>query len=399
VKAPSGSFQCIVPVTECSGAPCEAGQIACMAGACTCLGTTHAAQDSCAPQGQWCSGANCNAPQRYQQCQPGLSPCPTGHTCLPVFGVDLNVCTKQCGPPTGGTCDKGELCFTNDGCLPSSFAQDMECMQQYKNDAGMDVRLTVPVGNRCLMKDNNGVPTELTPSGNCNYVLFSFYDRGFYPVATCRPAGAALLGGTCKQDFSTTAGATQCGTGLECALTRGGDQGVCLPACNAAPTFPGFNPTPACGADEACTNIYRLEDVNAVLGVCMKKCNVFDPLKNVCANVGTAPASCVPTTPDGKFSVSTDGSGVCIPQQVTTATAGQPCAEQDSFKGATCASSQICASLDVNSPSTCYEVCDTACDGAAPPARCATEPSASCTGGKKCTRITSTSGAIMGFCK
>ena len=399
VKAANGSFQCIIPVTQCSGAVCDTGQIACIAGACTCLGSNKAAEDSCAPAGKWCSGTNCVAPTRYQQCKTGLSPCPTGHTCLPVFGQDLFLCTKQCGMPTGGICDKGELC-SQDGCLPSGLFTDQECMQQRTNpDGGAKLRLTVPVSNTCLMKDGNGNPTEATPSGNCVYQLFSFYDRGFYPTATCRPAGGAPLGGVCKHDFAPTAVATQCGTGLECALTRGGDQGVCLPMCNAAATFPGFDPMPACGADDACTNIYRLEDMNAVLGVCMKKCNVFNPLKNTCANIGTAPASCVPTTPDGKFSVSTDGSGVCIPQQLTTANAGQPCAEQDSFKGAACGNGQVCASLDVNSSPSCYEVCDTDCKLATPPARCATEPNATCGGGKVCTRITSTSGAIMGFCK
>ena len=53
---------------------------------------------------------------------------------------------------------------------------------------------------------------------------------------------------------------------------------------------------PACGANEACTNIYRLEDQNAVLGVCTKKCNVFDPTKNTCVNIGIEPPVCEPVS-------------------------------------------------------------------------------------------------------
>ncbi len=394
----SSAFECITPVTQCMGNVCETGQIACLAGSCTCLGTNKAAQDSCAPEGKWCSGTTCATPKRYQQCRTGLAACPTGHLCVPVFGDDLFICTKSCGPPSGGVCENGELCSA-DGCLPSGLFRDQGCAQSVTGADGGTKRLTVPVSNTCFRKDGMGNPTELTPTGNCTYQFFNFYNDGLYPSPTCRPPGAATLGQTCKQDFSAGAVATTCATGLECALTRGGDQGVCLKSCNAAPAYPGFVPTPSCAADEACTNIYRLEDQNAVLGVCTKKCNVFDPMKNTCANVGAAPAACVPTTADGKFVVSTDGSGVCIPQQVTTAAEGAPCNEQDSFKGASCGNAQICASPNVNSPAICFATCDTACDDAMPPARCATEPNATCTGGKKCTQVTSTTGAILGFCK
>lgn len=397
-NAGTSAFECIIPVTQCLGNVCETGQVACLAGACSCLGSNKAAEDSCAPEGKWCNGTSCGTPKRFQQCKTGLAACPTGHLCVPVFGEDLYVCTKQCGGATGASCDNGELC-SQDGCLPSGLFRDQGCEQPTLAEDGGTKRLTVPVSNVCFRKDGNGAPTETTPTGNCSYQFFNFYDIGTYPSATCRPPGPAMLGATCKQDFSPLALATTCGTGLECALTRGADQGVCLKACNAAPTYPGFNPMPGCGTDEVCTNIYRLTDTNAVLGVCTKKCNVFDPLKNTCANVGAAPASCVPTTADGKFVVSTDGSGVCIPQRTTTAAEGMPCAEQDSFKGAACASSQVCASPNINSPAICYATCDTSCDDAAPPARCATEPNAKCAGGKKCTRVTSTTGAILGFCK
>ncbi len=404
-NATTMAFECITPATQCLGSACEAGQIACFGGACTCLQTNRAAEDSCAPQSKWCSNGNCVPPKRYQECKPGGTACPTGHLCSPVFnrsntcnpGETPCICTKQCTGP-GQTCDTGEGC-SNDGCLPVSLFQDQECMQQVTEFDGGTRRLTVPVGNACLMKDGSGNPTEALPSGNCSYAFLGFYDQPNYPIANCRPAGSAGLGATCKQDFGPGKVATICNTRLECALTRGGDQGVCLTMCNAAPAFPGFTPTPACAADEACANIYRLEDQNAVLGVCMKKCNVFDPAKSVCANIGSAPASCVPTTADGRFVISVDGSGVCIPQQVTTVAEGMPCNEQDSFKGAVCGNAQVCTSPNVTAPPVCYATCDTSCNGPNPPMRCAGAPNALCKGGKTCSQVTSTTGAILGFCK
>ena len=87
--------------------------------------------------------------------------------------------------------------------------------------------------------------------------------------------------------------------------------------CNAQPPALGFPPQPECGAAEACVNMLRYTDPNsnAVLGVCMKKCNVFDATKNTCANVGTTAASCVPTEASGELVVSTNGDGICVPQR------------------------------------------------------------------------------------
>jgi hypothetical protein len=408
-KGADGKFSCQATVTQCNGNTCEPGQVACIGSACSCLPTNRAAKDSCSVEGKWCVGSACVPPKALQNCVPGTgAACPTGQLCSPVFCSSAKraagtcdpgeyVCSKQCGM-LGGVCDRGDLCFGSDGCLPSTFAQDQECMQLITLADGGSQRLTVPVSNKCLLKDTNGNPTEPSPTGNCTYQMLGFYDQGNVPFATCRPPGTAALGATCKQDYAPSAIATSCNSGMECALTRGGDQGVCLKMCNAAPTYPGFSPTPACDQDESCTNIYRLTDMNAVLGVCMKKCNVFDPVKSVCSPVGSAPASCVPTPADGKAAISTDGSGVCVPQQQTLAQVGMPCATQDSFKGATCASGQVCAALNLNEAPVCNEVCDTDCGNATPPARCATEPHANCAAGKKCTKVTSTSGATLGFC-
>jgi len=401
------TFECTPLVTTCNGNACEAGQVACLNGGCSCLGNSTGVSDSCGIEGKWCNGANCVPPRRYQECIPGAAPCPTGYVCtggVPgnlLFEENNFICLKDCNPPISAACDRGDACATDLGCIPTTFFSNQDCEKDYGLPDGGKRRLTVPVSNTCFLKGGGGTPTEAVPSGNCTYQFFDFYtfNSGSYPSTVCRPPGAVTLGGTCKQDFTATGAATNCGTGMECVLAKGGDQGVCLNACNAAPAFPGFVPAPACGADEACTNIYRLQDDNAVLGACMKKCNVFDPAKKTCANLGTTPASCVPTTADGKFTVSLDGSGVCIPQQTSVANEGQPCTELNAFKGATCATGLVCAGASATTAPTCVAVCDTACDDATPPARCATESGATCAGGKKCSAITSTTGAILGFCK
>jgi hypothetical protein len=133
----------------------------------------------------------------------------------------------------------------------------------------------------------------------------------------------------------------------------------------------------------------------------MKKCNVFDGAKNTCAAVGTSAASCVPTEASGEIVVSNTGDGICIPQRSTIAAAGEECAETDSFRGAACSGAQICTSLSADENARCTEVCDLDCnpaDGGTGPTRCATQPNARCAGGKSCRRVTSTSGARVGFC-
>jgi hypothetical protein len=80
---------------------------------------------------------------------------------------------------------------------------------------------------------------------------------------------------------------------------------------------------------------------------------------------------------------------------------GDPCSETDPFKGAACASGQICTALSAETPALCTAVCDLECnptDGGAGPARCTTEPNARCATGKTCRRVTSTTGSRVGFC-
>jgi hypothetical protein len=425
VKVMEGVYECRDVVVSCNGQVCEKGQIACLGGACACLSSARGSDDSCSAEGKWCDGQLCGAPQRYYQCVPGseTAKCPTGHICDPVFGEDLAICVKDC-EATNGVCDRGELCAgldTGSGCLPQGLFRDQECNQHVIVDGGFQLedggvaatcgattgcrRLTVPVSNTCLLKDGQGVITDVPGkgTGNCTYATFKFWNEGFYPFDTCRPPGQATEGQPCKLDFSAGAVATQCATGLECAMTGGGDTGVCLRMCNANPPTPTFVPQPACGTGEACVNIYRYTDPNnnAVVGVCMKSCDVFDAAKATCAPVGTAPTSCVPTEPSGEVAVSLQGDGVCIPQQASIAQPYTACAETNPFRGAACGNGQLCVTMSADTNATCTPVCDLECnptDGGTGPSRCSTEPNARCSGGKACKRVTSTTGSIVGFC-
>jgi hypothetical protein len=412
VKVSEGVFQCREQAVTCSGNLCEPGQVACLGGACACLSSLSGALDTCQAAGKWCNGKVCANPRSLQQCTQGDSTaaCPTGFLCQPVFGDDLAICTRDC--MDNSECQRGELC-SGVGCLPAGLFSNQECNQTKpaadggfeRDDAGLPLRLTVTVGNTCLLKDGSGVPTEPEGkgTGNCTYAVFQFWSDGVYPFDTCRPPGNATEGQPCRDDYSSGTQATQCGTGLQCAKTKGGDEGVCLRMCNAEPPALGYPPQPECGAAEACVNMLRYTDpnTNAVLGVCMKKCNVFDATKNTCANVGTTPSSCVPTEASGELVVSVNGDGICVPQRPAIATLGQECAETDAFRGAACGTAQICTSLSADSAATCTGVCDLDCnpaDGGTGPTRCATEPSARCASGTACKRVTSTTGARVGFC-
>lgn len=413
VRVSAGVYQCREQAVSCDGQLCEPGQVACLGNECSCLSSLSGALDTCQTAGKWCNGKVCANPRSLQQCNPGdpTATCPTGFKCNPVFGEDLAICTRDC--TDNANCERGEFC-SEVGCLPSGLFSNQECNQTKPaadggfelDDAGVPVRLTVTVSNTCLLKDGMGNPTEANGkgTGNCTYAIFQFWNDGVYPFETCRPPGTATEGQACRDDYSTTnPPATLCSTGLQCAKTKGGDEGVCMRMCNAQPPVLGFNSQPACAATESCVNLLRYTDPNsnAVLGVCMNKCNVFDPAKATCANVGTTPASCVPTEASGELVVTNTGDGICVPQRAQVAALGEVCNETDSFRGAACGSGQICTALSAEKPATCTAVCDLECnptDGGVAPARCATEPNARCGAGTACKRVTSTTGSRVGFC-
>lgn len=411
VKVSEGVFQCRANAVTCNGVVCEPGQVACIAGECSCLSSLSGALDTCQAAGKWCSGKVCANPRALQECDP-LNfdvTCPTGYACQQVFS-SIAMCTKNC--TDNNSCDRGESC-SGVGCLPNGLFGDMECEQNAPDGDGgfSNTRLTVPVANTCLLKASDPMTGNVfvtdpvgSGTGNCTYAIFQFWDDGVYPFATCRPPGGALEGQTCKREFTSTTAATQCATGLECVATRGGDEGVCLRMCNAQPEAFGFEPTPACNTGESCVNTWRYTDPNSnsVLGVCMKNCDVFSADAGTCANVGTTPTSCVPTQASGEIPLSLDGTGVCIPQRAQIAGPGETCGETDPFRGAACGNAQVCTSLNADVAASCTPVCDTSCnppsDGGVAPAACATRPNATCAGGKTCKRVTSTTGARVGFC-
>ena len=416
VKVSEGVFQCRERAVTCGADLCEPGQIACLGGSCACLSSLSGALDTCEVAGKWCNGGTCVSPKALQQCRPGdaTAPCPSGFTCnTQLFADDIGTCNKNCDQANNNNdCPRGELC-SQIGCLPAGLFSNQECNQGrpapdggwLTDDAGVPLRLTVPVGNTCLLKDANGAVTEANGkgTGNCSYSIFQLWKDGVYPFETCRPPGNATEGQPCRDDYSQGTLATQCGTGLQCAKTRGGDDGVCLRMCNAQPAALGFNPSPECNTDESCVNQLRYTDPNSnsVLGVCMKKCNVFDATRNTCANVGSSASSCVPTEASGALVVTPNGDGICVPQRTNIAALNGECPETDAFRGAACASAQMCSSLSADVKASCTGVCDLECnavDGGTGPARCATEPSARCAAGKRCTRVTSTTGARVGFC-
>ncbi len=412
-KDNAGQFKCSPVVTSCGGTTCAAGQVTCLGGGCACVSATNASEDSCKADAKFCNNGVCLNPKRYQSCNPdkvAISPCPSGTTCSEVF-TDEYFCLPGCTATP--ECQRNEACYMPGGaavgtCLPIGLFNGQACEVSVLapdggaiTDGGTTKRAVAP-SNLCQLKDAAGKFTETpaTMTGTCAYAFLTFHDRQ-YPIPSCRPPGTAGQYALCKSDYSYTAIATQCGTGLDCAISTSDDTGVCLKACNATPPAPGQTAVPACSAGESCANIYRLQDSdnNAVSGVCMKSCNVFDAALTNCPNYGTVPSSCVPTSPTGDFFVSNDGSGICVPQRAPIAGAGAACSITDPFKGAVCASGQVCGAVNATDATTCLTVCDTECGGANAPARCATEPHATCAGGKTCTKVTSTTGARLGFCK
>ncbi len=410
VKTGPNQYACQSFAATCGGNACQEGQVACVHGACSCISNANGSFDSCQAATQWCHGAACKPPAQYEQCNVEGTACETGLVCSPVFGTDTS-CAKDCSFQAGA-CERGELCG-GAVCLPSGLFNDGECQQNVflpdggfvpNPDGGTDpFRRKVAAGNTCLQKDSSLKITELgLGTGNCTYAFFRFWSIGNYTISTCRPPGAALEGQACNSSYAYGKEAKQCATGLQCVVTGADQNGVCLRMCNANPPRPGFVPQPACGTGESCVNVFRHTDPNdnSVLGVCMKSCNVFDPTTSACADVGTTHASCVPSTADGQQILSTDGTGICAPQQATVSQLGATCAQPDPFAGASCASGQLCTSgAQADQPPSCTQVCDLDCTASNPPAKCATEANAKCPAGKACTRVTSTTGAIVGLCK
>ncbi len=423
-KVSASEFACRPNVTSCNGVVCAAGQNTCIAGKCSCTPAARGARDSCADEGRICAqpynpttmtGGDCKVPLLYDECKTTGCPsgncpaCPSGQACQSLFAGDRKICLRTCTVDT--SCAGEEFCFSRAGfpnqgtdrCYPTGVF-GFPC-ESGNPDGGAN--LEVPVSAACRRWTAFPNTTEPTAASTCAYSFFRL-STGEISTTVCRPPGTVGLHAECKLDSSRSAGATQCAAGLQCVPTRG-DTGICMKICNAVvPTPAQPNPQPACAAGQACVNLFRQEDPNAVLGVCMGTCSVFTQgAGNGCTGYAdgglTAAASCVPVPADGRSLVSLDGSGLCIPQLASVAAAKQPCTETDSFRGAACATGLLCSSASVDDSARCAQPCDLGCidkpDGGALPARCATEANARCTGGTTCGKLTSTTGATLGFCQ
>ncbi len=435
-QAASDVFQCVPNQLECGEGSnveeCSPGQNTCRAGACSCSSSLAGGYNSCEVEGRWCRGTTCGNPRQYEECEIGNTEatCDTGLTCTGfLFGDGDGLCLKPCA--NTNQCDVGQFCYGGQFCLPITgrFFSALACEQSVPaSDGGWEmaeeidggttlVRRTVGAGNSCLRKTvtNTGGSSGYTDeypglgTGNCGYVTYRMWNRNFVSEACLEP-GLVEENEPCNLDLDRTKAATQCAQGLTCVPTRGGDDGVCLRACNAQPPEFGFTPEPACNAEEVCVNTLRYSDPNnnSVLGACMKRCSVFsadagtcDDLVAVDGGATISAVSCVPTQANGELSLSLDGTGVCVPQRPTISAPGEACDETDPFRGAACDDGQLCTSAgNVNQPPRCVEVCDLACAplNGTPPADCATRPHALCSGEKTCTRVSSTTGAQVGFC-
>lgn len=433
VKVADGVFECVENSVTCNGNQCAPGQVACLGGSCACLSSLVGGSDTCAVADQWCVNKNCTNPGLLQQCNPENTEarCGTGAGCADLFR-NTAVCMKDC--TNQNQCDRGDICNGaiaqgGIGCAPIGLFGDGTCDQHIRvldedggwtgeyerNDAGALKLTTVPASNTCLVRALQGSSFVITDpnglgTGTCQHAVFKTWNYGNILFSTCRPPGTANEGEACMTDFGQGTVATQCNTGLVCVPTRGvtadggAEEGICQRACNAQPPGYGQEQKPGCNANESCVNFMRLNDPDgtAVLGACMKSCDVFSADAGTCADVGSSPASCVPTPATGELVVSLDGKGVCMPRRATVAAVGEACGETDPFHGAACGNAQLCSNGgDINASAVCTELCDTSCylaDGGVS-ADCATRPNALCAGGKSCMRVNSTTGARVGFCK
>jgi hypothetical protein len=416
VKIADNDFRCQAAVTLCGGKTCGPGQNACVNNVCSCSPGSRGAADSCAAEGKVCrssynlatnSGGTCEQPRRYEACKATNCPsgrcgvCPTGLNCQNVFSGFDTICLKPCS--TNTDCLNGELCGSFQEfpfCLPASIFWPIPCERDLPDggrleDGGRKFE-EVGTASSCLVLNSDGVPSEASPTGNCTLEFLRGSERTI-PLPSCRAPGAVVDGAACKRDF-TAASADQCGTGLECFEQEPGVGGKCHPLCNAALVPGGVAVEPACGSGKACANIHYQESRSSAPGVCLDRCNVygFNTLPSSCGSG----AACVPVDPAGTRWPTPDGTGLCISHRADVRTVGQPCSTSEPFKGAACQNGQLCAAVGSPVP-TCQQLCDVTChptDGGTVPGRCAAQPSGRCPSGKSCSRATSTTGAVIGFC-
>lgn len=406
----NGTFECITPVTSCGGNICGEGQTACVSGNCSCLPAYVSPTDTCTAQGRICpdaynpvtmNGGACEDPKLYEFClKPEECPdgncgtCGAGQICDDQLFNSFSHCVRSC--MDGTECGPDERCFNPGVCFPFSVTADGICSKPETLADGGVIKARANATDPCLLE---GQTANDTPTGTCSWIFFKGDTRS-YAIDFCRSPGPVPEFGACKTDQMPLDLSNSCGTGLECMPVGEGNDGICLRICDARAEVRGA-PT-GCNTGESCANIYRIEDFNTEVGVCLQDCSVFSTAPDYgCTALGSTPSSCVPTSPSGTQVVSTDGSGICIPQIANAAAEGQQCALTDPLEGAACQTGLVCTLIGGEANPRCVKPCDVGCipsaDGGTPD-RCDTEANATCGAGQECTRVTGTTGALVGYC-
>ncbi len=430
-----GAHVCEQKVTSCGGNTCGEGQAACVGDACTCLTFEEVAVDTCFAQGRLCSqpfnpvtltGGSCEAPRVHQACNLDCTgpecACENGGECYDLVGIPT--CWRRCSDDIGGpTCHPEEICAaltqTRSVCFPKSVftvtgtppagvlrPPGRQCYvpASVLPDGGVVDWDRTAASDPCVITNSSNDIIEAdvaNPTGTCSWLILQG-PSGREVLTYCRNPGSIPEGGACPAGAFPSSIANSCAAGLECVPQGRDGQGVCAQICNARPTASGGPGSPGCDEGEACVNVHRMDDPAKVPGACMQTCDVFSTTHSAqdnygCADLGGVATACVPTGPLGNLRVTPNGEGLCLPRMPTVASVGQPCAETDAFRGAACDSGLVCLQVDGASIPTCQQPCDLECASATPPARCATQANATCSGTQTCTAV-GTASARLGFC-
>lgn len=410
VREGPDTFRCVAsPVVTCGGQQCAPGQTACRDGACSCLPSSMALADTCAPLGRVChevfnpvtrAGGTCEKPGYLEPCvssQSAAEACQAGLTCAGgLLASGLGLCAPACG--AGGTCSVDEVCDSDTNtCLPGALFMRDACIRGLPLEDGGTLFVDVPVPGAC----HPGARPDAGPDGTCHTVRLMLPDA-VIDVRECRTPGPLPLNARCTPLARDESG--RCEQGLECVPTGVAGEGVCLQACNGVTDAP----TGGCPAGQRCANLSRRPDREIAMGVCLAACDVFGrDAGTTCAplagegGVLTATA-CVPTPAGGGTLVSATGEGLCVlalpGSQGVDGGEGAPCAETDPFRGAACQTGLVCARPHADAAPVCARPCDVECSGAQPPARCAELVATACQSPRTCTAISAPFVSVVGYC-
>ncbi|MFT7579358.1 MAG: hypothetical protein ACI9MR_001022 [Myxococcota bacterium] len=268
---------------------------------------------ACAMIGEPCDESTLDGPNPGRPEGLGTLTCVRGYDSL---DLDLAVCLPTCFPMLGSfDCDQGSFCLELDedvaACVPANCSSPLQSASE------------------CAAAGDNG--------GTC----FEFdYDELY-----CVAAGPAANGAACTENVD-------CGPDLYCF------EGTCSETC-AVTGVP-----PRCGTNRVCLDVL---DSN-VVGVCVDACSGFGAEPSECG----AGVRCLPTEADSgqcraAGAVAVGGacasSGDCLPGALCESlNTGDPgtcraiCDQRDGFGDETCASSEVCRSVN-GVAGVCFDGC------------------------------------------